>query len=69
MNIDYANDIQKIFDRIMKKTDNDVFNLIIDRVNNNQLKLTNNLITNNEVNLYETNTIILKTPFKYPIKL
>jgi len=67
MNIDYANDIQRIFDRVMKNTDNEVFKLIIDRVKNNELKITNNLVSNNEVNLFESNTIILKSPFKFPI--
>jgi len=69
MNIDYANDIQNIFDRLLKNTDDDLFKVIIDRMSKNEIVLNTNLVTNNEVNLFETTKIILKSPTKFPIKM
>ena len=69
LNIDYANDIQVIFNRIMKETDDDLFKLVIERIKNNEVILINNLITNNEVNLFETTEIKLEEPDKFPIKI
>lgn len=69
MNIDYANDVQKIFDRVLKNTDDELFKLVMDRLNNNVITLTNNLVTNNEINPFETNKVTLKSPQKYPIKI
>lgn len=67
MNIDYANDIQKIFNRVLKNTDDELFKLVVERLNTVDCTLTNNLITNNEINLFETQKIILKLPSKFPI--
>lgn len=69
MNIDYANDVQKIFDRVLKNTDDELFKLIMDRLSKNKMTLTNNLITNNEINPFETTKVTLKSPSKYPIKV
>jgi len=69
MNIDYANDIQKIFDRILKNTDDELFLLIMNRLKENDCKLSNNLITNNDINQFETEEVILKSPAKFPIKM
>jgi hypothetical protein len=69
MNIDYANDIQKIFNRILKNTDDDLFKLVSERINTYKCILYNNLITNNDINLFDTKQIILKMPSKYPIRI
>jgi len=68
MNIDYANDIQVLFDRIMKKTDDELFLTIIDRVNNNNITLVTKLVTNNETNRFYTKKISLTEPVRYPLK-
>jgi len=68
-NIDYANDIQTIFNRLMLKTDDDLFKLIIERITDNEIFLTNNLVSNNEINLFETTKVKLMKPDKYPIKI
>ena len=67
MNIDYANDIQMILDRLLKNTDDDLFKIIIDRLNTNELCCYNNLITNNDINNFETTKIVLKAPTRFPI--
>jgi len=69
MNIDYANDIQKIFDRVLKNTDDELFKLIIERLNSYDCVLSNNLVTNNDINLFDTHEIVLKSPSKFPIKM
>ena len=69
MNIDYANDVQKIFDRLLKNTEDDLFQVIMDRINKYDITLTNNLITNNEINQFETTKVVLKTPSRFPVKM
>ncbi len=69
MNIDYANDIQKILDRVLKNTDDDLFKLVVERLNNNKIVLHTNLVTNNEINIFETKEIVLKSPSRFPIKM
>jgi len=69
MNIDYANDIQTIFDRVLKNTDDDLFKVAIERLNNYDIVLNNNLVTNNEINVFDTNKVILKSPTRFPIKM
>lgn len=68
-NIDYANDVQLLLDRILKSTDDELFNIVTKRLKENQINLTTNLVTNNLTNLFKTNTVTLKEPTKYPIKL
>lgn len=69
INIDYSNDIQKIFDRVMKNTDDELFNIVMERLNSYDCVLSNNLVTNNDVNLFDTQEIVLKSPSKFPIKI
>jgi len=66
-NIQYANDIQNIFNNILKNSDDEIKSIIINRVNDNVLILNNYLITNNELNRFKTTTITLYEPIKYPI--
>jgi TRAP-type mannitol/chloroaromatic compound transport system permease small subunit len=61
--------MQKIFENVLKNTDDELFKLINERISNNTLKLTNNLITNNEVNMFETTKLFLNMPIKYTIKM
>jgi len=68
MNIDYANDIQVLFDRIMKKTDDELFTTIIDRVENNPIKLVTHLVTGNSVNRFSSSELYLTEPVRFPIK-
>lgn len=68
INIDYSNDIQKILDTILKKTDDELFEIINNRINENNIKLHNHLISSNEVNRFDTDIIELKEPNKYPIR-
>jgi len=69
INIDYANDVQTIFNRLLLQTDDDLFKLIIERIKSNEIVLINNLVTNNEVNLFETTEVKLSEPDRYPIKI
>jgi len=69
MNIDYANDIQMVLDRVLKNTEDELFKMVIERLNNNKLVLHTNLVTNNEVNLFERKEIVLKIPSRFPIKM
>jgi hypothetical protein len=69
INIDYANNIQSFLNEILSKTDNDLFNIIIDRINSNDIKLNNNLITNNIRNRFKNTIISIKEPNKFPIQM
>jgi len=69
VNIDYANDVQLVLDRVLKKTDDELFKVVVERLNKYDIRLVNNLVTNNEVNLFDTNDIILKSPVRFPIKM
>ena len=68
-NIYYANDIQMVFDRLLKNTNDELFKLSIESVNNNELNLYTHLVTSNSLNRFKTSHIILEEPIKYPIKL
>ena len=67
MNIDYALDVQTIFERVMKKTDDELYLEIITRLKEYELSLTAHLITNNDVNRFKSKTVILTEPAKFPI--
>lgn len=67
INIDYANDMQVLFDRVMKKTDDELFLTILNRIKNNNIKLVTNLVTGNDVNKFLTTEITLKEPLHYPL--
>lgn len=69
MNIDYANDCQRILNDLIKNTDDEIHNIIIERINTNDLLLYNYLVTNNEVNRFEMNVVDLQEPDKYPIRM
>ena len=69
LNIDYVNDIQTVFDRLLKNTEDDVFNMILEKVKNYNLNITTNLISNNDVNRFIKKTITLKEPIKFQVKL
>jgi hypothetical protein len=68
-NIDYANDVQLILERLLKNTDEELFKLILERINNNELILNNHLITTNSLNRFKTSVVRLKEPVKFPIKI
>ena len=69
MNIDYANDVQLLLERILKSTDDELFKMVLDKLNENEITLHNNLITNNDVNLFNTTRIKIETPSSFPIKM
>jgi len=66
-NINYANDIQNIFNNILKNSDEEIKSVVINRVSDNTLILNNYLITNNELNRFKKTTISLYEPIKYPL--
>jgi hypothetical protein len=67
-NIDYANDIQDAFEEILRKTDTEIFKIVLDRVTTHELKLETNLVVDNELNRFKKNTIILREPLRFPIQ-
>ena len=68
MNIDYAIDIQTIFERVMKKTEDELYITILTRLKDNELSLTAHLVTNNDVNRFKSKTVTLTEPVRFPIK-
>jgi len=66
-NIEYANDVQKVLNDLVKNTDDDLLSIIVERINTNNIKLINYLITNNDVNRFEMNKIEIVEPDKFPI--
>lgn len=67
-NIDYCDDIQDYFNDILKNTDDELYNIIIDRIENYDIILETNLVTNNDLNKFKKNKIKLKMPNRYPIQ-
>lgn len=67
-NIDYANDIQFFLEDLLKRTDDELYKIIIDRINTQHLVLENYLVTDNEVNRFKKSTVVLRVPLRYPIK-
>ena len=67
-NIDYADDVQLYFEELLRKTDDELFKIIVDRIQNYDLSLETYLITNNDVNKFKKNVIKLKEPLRFPIK-
>jgi hypothetical protein len=67
-NIDYANDIQDTFEDILRKTDDELFRIIIDRVKSFPLTLETYLVVDNELNRFKKTSIVLREPMRYPIK-
>jgi len=66
-NIDYANDVQKILNDLVKNTEDDLLSIINERINTNNIKLYNYLITNNDVNRFEITEVKIEEPDKFPI--
>lgn len=67
-NIDYANDAQMFFEELLRKTDDELFRIIIDRISSFPLTLDTYLVTDNEINRFKKNSLTLRAPIKYPIK-
>lgn len=66
-NIFFANHIQRYLEDKLKKTDDEVFRIVIDRINSNELTLDTYLVVDNEVNRFKKHTVILKPPLKFPL--
>lgn len=64
-----VNNLQDYFDFLVRNSDDECVEFINNRLEKNELILVNNLVTNNEVNPFETTSITLKSPIKYPIKI
>ena len=67
-NIDYADDAQMFFEELLRKTDDELFKIIMDRIKTQELTLDTYLVVDNELNRFKKNTIILREPLRYPIK-
>jgi len=67
-NIHYANDIQKIFDDILRKTDDEIFHIIMERLDEVKIRLDNYQVTTNETNRFIESSVELKKPVRCPIK-
>jgi hypothetical protein len=67
MNIDYANNIQSMFDQVLKNTEDDIFRLVIERIRNHKLTLINNLVMHNYLNPFKTTTVELREPIRFPV--
>lgn len=67
-NIDYANDAQMFFEELLRKTDDELFKIIIDRITTHELILDNYLITNNELNRFKKSSLKLKEPLRFPLR-
>jgi hypothetical protein len=68
-NILNVNNLQDYFDVLVRNSDSECIEFINNRFENATLTLVNNLVTNNELNPFETKTIKLVPPIKYPIKV
>ena len=68
-NIINANNLQEYFDFLIRNSDDDCVEYINNRLENNTLILVNSLITNNEINPFDTTTIKLNSPIKFPLKV
>jgi hypothetical protein len=66
-NIHYANDIQKFFEEILRKTDDEVFHLVVERLDSTKMILKNYLVTTNQTNRFVESTVELKQPVRFPI--
>jgi len=67
-NIHYANDIQKFFEEILRKTDDELFHLILERLDTVKIKLDNYLVTTNDTNRFVKSSVVLKKPTRFPIR-
>ena len=67
INIDYADNIQLLFDRVIKNTEDDTYKYIIENIKNVNLQLYTHLITNNLANPFKSSVHKLNLPIKFPI--
>jgi len=67
-NIHYANDIQKFFEEIIRKSDDEVFHIIMERLSSQRLILKNYQVTTNDTNRFIESTVELKKPVRFPIR-
>lgn len=67
-NIQYANDMQTFFERVMKNSDDEMFQMALEKVKSSKLTLINNLVTSNELNRFKTSEVVLHEPTRFPIK-
>jgi hypothetical protein len=68
-NILNLNNLQDYFDYLVRNSETEVVEFVNNRLENNTLLLINNLISNNNVNPFDTKTIKLKSPVKFPIRV
>lgn len=68
-NILNSNNLQEYFDFLVRNSEDECIEFINNRLKNNMVILVNNLVTNNELNPFETTTIKLLSPIKFPIKV
>lgn len=61
--------MQKYFESLLLNSDDEIVEYIKNRLKSQTLILINNLITNNEIKPFETETIRLRLPIKYPITI
>lgn len=66
-NIRAAEHIQRQFEEILNKTEDEIFRIILDRIQSFELTLDTYLVVDNEVNRFKKNTVILKPPLKFPL--
>jgi len=66
-NIDYANDIQKYLNDVLRKTEDNLFRIVINKIKENKLILETNLITGNEINRFKRKVIVLEEPLRFPM--
>ena len=67
-NINYANDIQTFFEEIIRKTDDEIFHIIMERINEVKPKLINYLVTSNDINRFVETSVMLQKPVRFPIR-
>lgn len=68
-NIDFAINIQKYFDKLLRKSEQSVYELVKNRIKDDKLTLITNLVTGNQINPFKTKTVIINEPIKYPIRM
>jgi hypothetical protein len=67
-NIHYANDIQKFFEEVVRKTDDEIFHIIMERLESTKITLKNYQVTTNDTNRFIESSVELRKPTRFPIK-
>ena len=65
-NIFYANNVQETFEDILRKSGDEIHEIIMQKVKTKSLKLFNHLVTGNDINKFRTTIVELKAPKMYP---